>query len=163
MKRLVLQVLKMIREKQFPAGKKFEMILIKSFIFTFVLLILIQVTMTFPQINELINVNSTFEGTPLGNVEYFYNEGEMVIELIGEQTNKNIYLLLNGEKKCCFDSKKIKIKVKDGDIVEVDSSEVLKEVNLRIAELSENVYNIILKKNFSLKTNVKKIAQLRVR
>ncbi|HHW49722.1 MAG TPA: hypothetical protein GXX14_14050 [Clostridiaceae bacterium] len=140
-----------------------EKLLFFLFIMSFSAMLLVQAMLLDPTLRAALVVEEEFEGTPLGKEEFLYNEGFVVLRLEGGIPGGNIKVLLNGEVFGSFEGDKLVVPVIDGDVIEIDGSDILGEFDVVIESLSENVSGEFLGKRVTVSSDVKKLARVRVK
>lgn len=139
-----------------------ERLLFFLFIISFTVMLLVQAMLLDPSIRASIVVEDELEGTPLGEEELLYNEGFIILQLVGNTSGENIKVLINGEEFGSFIEDKIMLSVIDGDVIEIDGSNIQEEIDVVIESLSENVSEEFLGKRVTVSSNVKKLGKVRV-
>jgi hypothetical protein len=152
--------LKVIFFKSGNSKVSFEKILFSLFILSFLLLVTAQITLSSPNLRSLVAVDSRYEGTPLKTEEFLYNQGEVIIELVKPKTDSSIKILLNGEVVSDFYDLQVTLDVLDGDVIEIDASNVKNEVEVRIADVSNNINRKYIGKSVSVKASIKILSQI---
>lgn len=141
-----------------------EKIFVTAFFISFSLLIITQVMLTITDLREGISTNSSIEGVPLEKEEFLYKEGEIVLELLSEYKSqgKDIKILVNGEEIGDFEYGQLSFKVKDGDILEIDSTRVSNRIDFIIKNKSSNVKIDNLSKKYTANREVLKIIKVKI-
>lgn len=142
-------------------GMNFERFLYLCFILTFALLLVVQAALATPAARTFLALDDS-SGVPLGYEEYLYDEGELVLELLSEHENEYVKVLVNGNEAAVFASNTATIPVRDGDLVEIDASEAMGEIEVLVAAKSPNITTDCLGDTISVRSNVKKLAMIRV-
>jgi hypothetical protein len=149
------------REKKVPKYS-IERILFFSFICIFFLLIIVQTALVSPSIKAFVSTGSEFEGVPLGVEEFLYREGDIKLQILSGNGSSDIKALVNGDEVAAFSSKNISLKVKDGDVVEIDGSSVRDETEVGVVFKSENISDDCLGKSVIVKSNIKKLIKVKI-
>ncbi len=139
-----------------------ERTLLTSFILLFILLIISQIALTNPFIRAEIFINEEIEGTPLKSEEFLYKQGELTFKSLGKGNKQDAKILVNGDEKAAFLEDEITIKVRDGDIIEIDGSESPDYIDILIISKSDNIKTDCLGQKFRIKSQVKKIIQVKI-
>jgi hypothetical protein len=127
---------KRIRKGKEPSIERF---LTTAFLTAFVIMILAQAALMSPVVRAFLSVDNELEGRPLGLEEYLYSEGFIVLEIIGSDSKGDVKVLVNGIETERFSESRLMITVREGDIIEIDGTDAKQDVEVRIAEKSENV------------------------
>ncbi|HHV60365.1 MAG TPA: hypothetical protein GXX49_08815 [Clostridiaceae bacterium] len=143
--------------------EKIERSLTGFFIVFFLILMLVQIVFHFPGLSSVFLKNRDMEGALLGVEEYLYEEGELVVEILGEESREDIHVLLNGSFAGSFDNKFVVLKVKNGDIVEIDASSSGEGKIVAIRKVSENLDSALLSKQVATKKGVSILAKVRMK
>gem|GEM_PF-3018647 len=152
------------RKNKKNEGKKFsfDRLLFTSFIITFTLLIIVQSLFAAPFTYSIITNGNTLEGTPLGDEEVLYEEGEIVFRQYRGQANGQLKILVNGDLAAEFANETIKLNVKEGDIIEIDSSDVTHVTEVGVASKSENISSECMGRIILKNPGVKKLMQVKM-
>lgn len=140
----------------------FERVLFISFIVTFVIMVFVQAALTSPSIRASLSISDELEGTPLAMEEYLYSKGEIVLQLINSKKNESLKILVNGEEVGSFLQKNVKIKVKNGDVIEIDGSSVNEDMEIAIISKSDNIITECIGKRILVNSNIKKIVKVKI-
>lgn len=140
----------------------FERILFISCIAVFAILVGVQGLMMNPSTSAYITVNSELDGTPLGAEEILYKQGQIELCMADDRTDENVKVLLNGEEVACFSESVLTIRVKDGDVVELDCSEAESENIVYVKSKSENIKNIDMNKKMKTKTGIIEVGKVKI-
>lgn len=129
----------------------------------FVILIVAQASLTNPSIRaKLFIIDGGIEGTPLKSEEFLYQYGEITLKLLSKRTNRDVKILVNGDEKAVFLDNETTIRVRDGDIVEVDGSEIPDYIDIEVVSKSNNIKSDCLGQKFRIKSQVKKIIKAKI-
>ncbi|NLC67895.1 MAG: hypothetical protein GX754_03725 [Clostridiaceae bacterium] len=165
---MVLKKVEQIKEKSRRTirnkilGINAERMLFISFMTFFILLIMAQIILVIPGLTENMNLNMHTEGTPLKNEEYLFSHGELTLKLLGKGTGKDVKILVNGEEKDAFTNSEKTIKVKYGDVIEIDNTKSSDYVEIEIVSKSNNIMTAYVGQKFRIKKEVKKIMKVRI-
>lgn len=149
------------RNKKIFSAYIFEKILFFTFLFVFLSLIIVQSAMMNPKLRAVFVRENSLEGKPLQTDEYLYKRGEIFISLKSEDTNKKIKVLLNGEKVAVFTSNIVKVNVKDGDVVEIDST-MADGAEVEIVSASSNIIGKYKGTGLKLNSEIKQLAKIQI-
>ncbi|TYQ15402.1 UNVERIFIED_CONTAM: hypothetical protein Cloal_1849 [Acetivibrio alkalicellulosi] len=138
----------------------FEKFLYFSFIFLFFSLIITQSIMYNNNIRAVLVNENNLEGRPLGLEEYLYNHGEILLRLNSENTNEKVKILINGDEIASFFDNPIKLKVKDGDVIEIDCT-MAGRVQVEIIPLTKNIVDTSFNKTLYLESEIKQLTKIR--
>ena len=139
-----------------------ERVLFFAFIVTFTLMIIIQAALMNPSVRTFLSVSNEFEGTPLGVEEYLYDEGELSLELLGDESNSEIKILINGEETADFSDNNIRLTVRDGDVIEIDGSNVNDSVEVMVVSGSNNISAECINTWVKVKSNVRRLVKVKI-
>ncbi|MCX7709609.1 MAG: hypothetical protein N2484_07130 [Clostridia bacterium] len=140
----------------------FERVLFLLFIATFTLLVIVQAAMTNPTVRTFLTADNEMAGTPLGVEEFLYEEGSISLKLVSEESDPDLRVLINGDEVAAFNENIVNISVKDGDVVEIDGSSSFKEAKVEIVSKSENIATDCIGKMVNIRSNIKKVTDIRV-
>ena len=149
------------RNKKIFSAYIFEKILFSTFVFVFISLIIVQAAMTNPNVRAVLVSENSLEGNPLQNEEYLYKRGEIFISLKSEDKNKKVKVLLNGDTVAAFTSNIIKLYVKDGDVVEIDST-MADNAEVEIISASSNIIDKYKGTKLKLNSEIKQLAKIQI-
>jgi hypothetical protein len=150
---------KRIRKGKEPSIERF---LTTAFLTAFVIMILAQAALMSPVVRAFLSVDNELEGRPLGLEEYLYSEGFIVLEIIGSDSKGDVKVLVNGIETERFSESRLMITVREGDIIEIDGTDAKQDVEVRIAEKSENVSQQCLNKSVRTKSDVRRLTIIRL-
>jgi len=150
--------------KNFAMSINVEKILFVKFFIFFSLLLVTQVVLTLSGLKEGLIINSRIEGFPLEKEEYLYKEGEIILEMLSEYKNEGhkVKILVNGEEAGDFSYGQLSLKVKDRDIIEIDSTNVPEKVYVTVKRASPNILIDDLGKKYVFYTEVKRITKVKI-
>ncbi len=152
------------REGKYTENRKlsFERVIFLTFILAFTFLIVVQTILISPVARTFISGKGELEGIPLGREEYLYDEGEIGVKLLNGNTDGKVKILVNGDEAGVFTSSIVTLKVRHGDVVEVDGSDIGDEVEAVIVTRSDNIDNDCANKRVRVKYGVKKLTQIKI-
>jgi len=150
------------RMKRRETGYRIEKILYITFIVTFFLMVVVQAAILNPDIRTFLAINDELEGAPLSAEEFLYNKGTLVLKLSYGEINENLKVLVNGDEVARFNTGSISINVKDGDIVEIDASEVQDDTEVIVASQSDNINRDSYNMRVTVNSNIKKLVQVQM-
>jgi len=140
-----------------------DRVLIICFGMFFLLLMTVQVALTSQTVRERFYMDDELEGTPLVGEVFLYDSGEIVLELIGRSSSPELKVLVNGDEACSFTSSVISVKVKNGDVLELDGSGLDEQLEVKVLSKSENIRSDFVNKKFSVKSGIRRIGKVRVK
>lgn len=133
-----------------------ERMLFTVFIGLLTITVFSQISYFRPNALKLPVAEDAFVGAPLGAEEYLYISGTVELRLMNADSNPDLIVLVNGDKAAQFDSKDVKLEVSEGDIIEIDGSNV-NEAEVAVCAVSDKLQKDILGQVFTLKNNVQKV------
>ncbi len=152
-------VKKAVKEKLKNIFEKFDYFLINAFIAAFIFLIITQIVNLRFHAMQSDTDNSFYEGEPLMEEVYLYTPCKMELKLINIDSCPELKVLVNGDEYARFNNKTVLLDLKDGDIVELDASEILVIADVQISGVSENKKEH-LGKNFVVSDGITLIAKM---
>lgn len=144
------------------SGISFDQVLFILCVTVFFILILVQTALISPSVESFLEVQNGYEGQPLDVEEFLYAEGTLELRLSGTQGNENIKVMINGDLAAVFNSNIVQIKVKDGDVVEIDASEDMNENEIEIISQSNNITNKCSGIRLLVKSEVRQLVRVKV-
>ncbi len=120
-------------------GKSFERILTILTCILLGMLLCIQGVLTNKKARSLLNLEDELYGNVLGKEEYLYTHGSISLKLLHLQQCPEIEVLRNGEYVKRFTNKQLTIPVVDGDIIEIEATDIKSTVYINIVESSEGM------------------------
>lgn len=141
---------------------KLERVLFTAFFITFIVMIFVQAAMINPSIRTFITSTNEYEGAPLGVEEYLYSQGELGLKLVNAESNDNLKVLVNGDQVAAFTSRGVSLKVKNGDVVEIDGSNVDVDSVVGIVSKSANITTDCVNKTVNVKLEVKRLVKVKI-
>jgi hypothetical protein len=150
------------KQRNAAFGVSVERMLFFSFIGTFILMILVQTALLSPSIRTYLSVDSEYEGTPLALEEYLFEDGALTLKLVNTEKNSLIKVLVNGDSVADFSINEVSIRVKDGDVVEIDGSQSKSAAEVKVISKTENVISDCLNKPVRVQANIKSLVKVRV-
>lgn len=139
-----------------------ERFLFVSVIVTFTLLIFVQGALLSPTMRAFLSVEDQLEGAPLADEEFLYSEGTLYLQILGSEAQRNLKVLVNGDEVARFEEVGLRIIVRNGDIVEIDGSEVDGSVEVMVASGSRNISSECLNTRVKVTSNVKKLVRVKL-
>lgn len=143
-------------------GINAERILVVSFLVFFVLFVMAQIILVIPGLTINMKLNMQTEGVPLKSEEYLFRHGELTLKLLGKSTGKDVKILINGDEKDSFENIEKTIKVKNGDVIEIDNTGINDYVEVAIVSKSKNIETGYIGQKFRIKSEVKRIIKVRI-
>lgn len=138
-----------------------EKVLLIAFITVFALLITAQAALTDFSVRIALNADDRLEGRPLGPEEYLYDEGEIVLNLLDGEFGEEIKVLLNGTEASDFSQSEISLRVKDGDVIEIDGSRIAYDSSVKTVSGSGGIRRDCLGKSVTVNSNTKALVKIR--
>lgn len=132
-------------EKKHEKGRLIETLLIRSCIAALLLLVVSQTVLTIPSVRTAF-FNEGTDGEPLGREVYSYKPCRLELSLVNMDECPELAILVNGEAAETFQGKSVLLDLKDGDVVELDATEVLVPPVIQISAVSRNIEAILGKK-----------------
>lgn len=163
MKLLFYRVANKKTNRRRGADAAVERILFFLFIIAFTVMVIAQTAMVNPSVRTFLTSDSQIEGLPLGEEEFLYNEGALMLELIGSDYNSDLKVLINGDQVASFNTKRMNIAVKEGDVVEIDGSDIYREQNVMIIWKSDNIENQCIGNNINVNSDVTKLIKVKMK
>ena len=139
----------------------FEKILLGLLATLFVTLLISQVILLAPSQNGDFALASSPEGIPLEKKVFLYGHGKIGLNLVNDDSCLGLKVLVNGEQQATFTSKYVEVALKDGDVVEIDGSEILKDMYVDVAELSGNTRQKVVGKRIRTRADTQFVAKLK--
>lgn len=140
-----------------------ERMLFFLFITTFSLLVIVQAALTNPSVRTFLTSENELEGAPMEVEEFLYSEGTVSLKLMDKEADPDMRVLVNGETVAVFNTNIVEVDVKDGDVVEVDGSSSFNEVEVEIVDKSANVATECVGETVNIKSNIKKVTEIKVK
>lgn len=141
-------------------AERFEWFMFKSFLTVFIILIAAQAALINPSVRSSVSDNYYIEGEPLREEVYLFIPGKMELKLSNIDNCPDLKVLVNGEERGSFESNTVLLKLKDGDVVELDASRVLVLAKVQISAVSENISGI-LGKTISVTDGINPVARVK--
>ncbi len=149
-------------KKTTDIGSRIERLLFAAFAAAFAALLIIQSARYIPLMRSEFFTRDIAEGTPMGTEEYLYTEGMLEFRLMEAESCPSLKVLVNGEERGSFTGKTFQADVIDGDVLEIDGTDVPWPVNLSISSMSSSMDAGYLGKTYQVNTNVLKIMKIRI-
>lgn len=140
----------------------FERILHILFFLVFFLLLFTQTAIFIPSLHMAMIGEDSLNGTPIREEEFLYKEGTMELRLIGRKQCPSLKVLVNGDEQAVFLDDTVEIAVTDGDVVELDGSEVYENLAVEVAAVSNNIDMKYLDNRYMLKREILRLFKVRV-
>ncbi len=115
-----------------------ELILKRACIIALAVLVITQAVLAMPSVRTAF-FNEGADGDPLGSEAYIFVPCKLEMSLTDMDECSELKILVNGEAVGSFEGKSVLLELKDGDIVELDASEVLVTPIVRISAASRNI------------------------
>ena len=163
MKLLVYRVNNRKKNKKKNSKISFEKTLFISFIIMFTILIITQTALMSPNIENYISVDNQYERSSLGAEEFLYKRGEVSLQLQNMDSDDKLKVLINGEVIGAFVNKTLSLNVRDGDVIELDASDISTMDEVKIISKSDNIISDILNKEIKVLTGVKKLTIIQIK
>ncbi len=139
-----------------------EKLLLVSLLVTFIILIVVQGALLDPAVRTFLSIDEQLEGTPLADEEFLYSEGILYLEVTDAREHHNLKVLVNGDEVARFDRARLQVTVRNGDVVEIDGSDVYETVEVAVASGSENVSPECLNARVTVSSDVKKLVRVKL-
>lgn len=139
-----------------------EKVLAISFVIVFSVMICVQAILATPHLRTLIAEDIEFEGTPVSTQEYLYKEGEITLELLNENSDQGLKVLKNGDEAGDFSNKNVILKVKEGDVIEIDGTVSSGESMVSVKACSNNMDMSCIGKNITVNNDVKSLIKIKM-
>ena len=123
-------------------AERYEWFMFKAFLTVFIILIAAQVTLLNTNLRSSVS-DYYIEGEPLGEEAYLFVPCKMELKLINIESCPDLRVLVNGMERTVFESNKVLLELNDGDVVELDASNVLVLAMVQISAASENISGIL--------------------
>ncbi|MDP4093141.1 MAG: hypothetical protein Q8920_07240 [Bacillota bacterium] len=139
-----------------------ERLLYLSLIITFVILVIVQAALTNPTIRTYLTVNGEYEGTQLASEEYTYDHGTVELALLRGEVDGSVRVLVNGTEAAAFAGKELSVQVKQGDVIEIDSSTSISPADVEIVSCTGNVSSQCIGKRVQSSIGIKKLIKVQM-
>lgn len=123
-------------------GLLLENLLIRACSIALTILIMSQALLSVTSIRTAI-FNEGADGEPLGSEAYAYIPCKLELTLVNIDECPELKILVNGEKIEAFQGKSVLLDLKDGDVVELDASEVLAPTAVQVSAASRNLETLL--------------------
>jgi hypothetical protein len=117
-----------------------DRILIICFTLVFLLLMTVQAALTSQAVRERLYIDDELENS----------------------SNPDLMVLVNGDEVCSFSNRIISIRVRDGDVLELDGSGLDKQSEVKVLSKSDNVISDCINKKYLVKSGIREIARIRL-
>lgn len=162
MKFLVYKVKKKNNYAKFENDNIFEKVLLFLFIAAFTIMILAQALMIDPTIRASIIPGNQTDGLPLGEEEFLYTEGTIKLMLTSSSYQPQLKILVNGIETGAFSTNKANVTVKNGDVIEIDGSDLEDEHTVEILSQSENIISEHVGHKIIVKSDVARLLKVKM-
>jgi len=122
-----------------------EVLLKRACIIMLAVLVISQAVLSVPSVRTAF-FNEGADGDPLGSEAYIFVLCRMELSLTNMDECPELKILVNGGTVDSFQGKSVLLDLKDGDVVELDASEVLVLPSVRISAASRNIEDLLGKK-----------------
>ncbi len=122
-----------------------EVLLMRACIITLAMLVISQAVLFEPSVRTAF-FNEGADGEPLGSEAYFFVPCRMELSLSNMDECPELKILVNGVIVDSFQGKSVLLDLKEGDVVELDASEVLVMPTVQISAASRNIEDLLGKK-----------------
>ncbi len=136
-------------------AEKAERVLKWACLFFFVLLIVSQAIMMLPSVRPFYE-KEALDGVSLGSEAYLYEPCKIELKLIDKEDCPELKVLVNGEEAGAFLSDTLLLELKEGDVVELDASELLIKAEVQVTAVSSNL-SALLGKSFEVSGGIIKV------
>jgi len=129
--------------KEKKIHRKINNLLFKKTISFFVVLILAQFYIINFTSNKdrILNALESQEGLYLKSVDMVPQYGEVLFSIVNDQYPNQVYVMMN-DKKIGFNNNRLKINVRDGDLIEFSGKYIRSNVLIKVEKVSNNIINI---------------------
>ncbi len=162
MKFVLYKVRSKNRSSKFRTGFNTERVLFLSFLIIFCFTILVQAMLATPSMRTYMTEDKEYEGSPIKVEEYLYKEGEITLELQSGDFDQDLKVLKNGDLVAIFSDKRVKLSVKDGDVIEIDGTDSSHASQIAVASCSGNVSKDSVGRTVSVISNVKSLTKIKM-
>lgn len=132
-----------------------------AIIIGFMLTGIFQLLMIDDNVRAFLNSTEKLEGINLST--NLSSEAKITIEVLGENSAKNTFLLIDGEPVANFSSKSINIEVKPNQLLEIDGTKNDMELYFRITDVSDNVIEPQKTSIIRVNKNIEKIGMVKLK
>lgn len=143
-------------------NQQIEKRLILLSIFSFALLIIIQIIMMNPFARNVLTQEEKVEGVFLQKSNEAIDKGELVLELVNCNSMDKLWVMVNGKRVARFLGNRVRISVCDGELIEIDSTETSKSAKVKIASFGNNLSIEKSRNVIETQRNIETIARIRV-
>jgi len=144
-------------------NNKIETTLVSVVLCFFIILALTQIGMISSKIRPYLSSIDTFEGQQINEIDTLIENGTITLELVDMSKEKDIKVLVNGIEVASFNTKTVKLDVKDNSVVEIDGSRLKSSAKVKIIEISENIANNILNDEVTVMSNIKVLSRIKLK
>ncbi len=140
----------------------FENILFSTCILCFVVLIVVQTILAVPSLRSLLHLTDKSLGLPLTGDEYLYNQGQITLNLVGEEPDPNLRILINGDAVGQFDSNEVVLNVKDEDVIELDGSQNASGHIVQVKAITTNISSKCKNAVLTTENKIKRLVKVQI-
>jgi len=162
---LKVLVFRVNSKKRIPRQNKkldIEKLLFVSVLVTFTLLIVVQGALLDPAIRTFLAIDEQYEGTPLADEEFLYNEGVLYLQVADMKEHHNVKVLVNGDEVARFDEARLQITVRNGDVIEIDGTDAYETVEVVVKSGSENISRDCLNARVKVASDIRKLVRVKL-
>lgn len=127
---------------QKSGGKRFENFLICIGFAVLFIMIAVQAAMVLPGTRTAF-FHEKMEGNPLSAEVYLFVPCKMELQLTNMGQCLDLKVLVNGEERDSFREKSLLLELKDGDVVQLDGSNVPVLAQVQISAVSRNISELL--------------------
>lgn len=130
--------------KEKKIHRKINNLLFKKTISFFVVLILAQLYIINFTSNKdrILNALESQEGLYLKSVDMVPQYGEVLFSIVNDQYPNQVYVMMNDKKIGFNNNNRLKINVRDGDLIEFSGKYIRSNVLIKVEKVSNNIINI---------------------
>lgn len=144
-------------------NKKIEKRIVTLSIICFFLLIAIQVLMINPLARNILTQEEKVEGVFLQNSTETIDRGTLVLELVDCSSMNTLWVMVNGQRIGRFSGTQVILPVEDGELIEIDSTEINNSAKVRIVSYSKNISLLINNSPLEVQKNIAVLARVRIK
>jgi hypothetical protein len=94
-------------------------------------------------VNSAVSEKYDIAGEPLGVEAFLFKTCKMELRLTNIENCPDLKVLVNGQERDSFKNRTVLLELKDGDVVELDSSLILAPANVQINAVSRNIGSLL--------------------
>lgn len=133
---------KKINKLQKNGAKRFEYLLIGIGFTVLIIMITVQAAMVHPDFRAAYFYEQ-MEGDPLSTEVFLFVPCKMELTLTNMSQCLDMKVLVNGEEKDYFKEKLLLLELKDGDVVQLDGTDVPVLAQVQISAVSQNIQGLL--------------------